>query len=357
MQSLLIDRSDLAATRIEASTLDPLARDEALIRIDRVAITANNVTYAAVAHLIPYFEFFPSGFEGHGRLPVWGFGEVVETASDQVELGGRLFGIWPSSTHVVIRPERRGRGLVVDDSPHRRALPALYANYTPVAEDPMYEPDLEDALCVLRPLFMTAFSIDEWLAAEEFLGAERVVLSSASSKTAWATAHRLHDRGGLRVVGLTSAANLPFVESLPPYGRVLAYADVAGLRDEVPTVFIDLAGSFDVRRAVRSALGRQLVLDLSVGLSHWSEFGASDEWSNPPVTPFFAPTTVRKRMAEIGPGAYMEMAGEAWMRFVPQAVDGIEFVEEHGMEALRDRYADAVAGVIPPNRGVIVRPG
>ncbi len=357
VRSLLIDRSDITAARIEATPLGSLLPGETLIRIDRVGVTANNVTYAAIAHLIPYFEFFPSGVEGFGRLPVWGFGDVVDTASDQLAKGERLFGIWPSSTHVVVRPERRGRGVVVDDSPHRRPLPALYADYTPVVEDPMYAADLEDAMCVLRPLFMTAFSIDEWLGAEQFMGAARVVLSSASSKTAWATAHRLHDRGGLRIVGLTSATNVPFVQGLGAYDRVLAYADVAELGDDMATAFIDFAGSSDVRRAVRAASGSRLVVDLSVGLSHWSDFAVSSEWSEPPVTPYFAPTTVRNRMDEIGAGAYMALAGEAWAGFVPSALDGIEFDEEHGMEALRDRYADAVAGAIPPDRGIIIRPG
>lgn len=357
VRSLLVDRGDIAKTRIESTPLGSLLPGEALIRIDRVGVTANNVTYAAIAHLIPYFEFFPSGVEGFGRLPVWGFGDVVDTTSDQLAEAERLFGIWPSSTHVVVRPERRGRGVVVDDSPHRRTLPRLYANYTPVAEDAMYAPDLEDAMCVLRPLFLTAFSLDEWLGAEQFMGAARVVLSSASSKTAWATAHRLRERSGLRVVGLTSPANVAFVERLGSYDRVLAYTAIAELGDDSSTVFIDFAGSGDVRRAVRDALGSRLVLDLSVGLSHWFEFAASNQWSDPPVTPYFAPTTVRDRMDEIGAGPYMELAGEAWAGFVPFAVAGIEFEEEQGMEALRDRYADAVAGVVPPDRGVIIRPG
>lgn len=357
VRSLLVDRSDLRVTRVDERPPAPLEDGEALVRIDRVAITSNNVTYAAIADVIPYFEFFPSGVEGFGLLPVWGFGEVVASASDDLAEGERLFGIWPSSTHVVVRPVRRGPGLVVDDSTHRRPLPAFYRNYTPAAEDPTYAPDLEDMMCVFRPLFTTAFSIDDWLESQQFMGARRVLLSSASSKTAWATANRLSARTELQVVGLTSDSNVGFVERLGVFDQAVAYGDVAGLDDAAATVFVDFAGSADVRRAVRQAIGSRLVLDLGVGLSHWSEFSVAPAWSDPPVTTYFAPSVVRERMEEVGADAYMAMYAEAWAGFVPAAEDPLSFEEHHGIAAMRDRFADAVAGMVPPDRGVVIRPG
>ena len=44
---------------------------------------------------------------------------------------------------------------------------------------------------LLRPLFLTSFLIDDFLADNHFFGARRVVFSSASSKTAYGTAFML----------------------------------------------------------------------------------------------------------------------------------------------------------------------
>ena len=41
-----------------------------------------------------------------------------------------------------------------------------------------------DYQALLRPLFMLSFLVDDFLAENEFYGAKRVMLSSASSKTA-----------------------------------------------------------------------------------------------------------------------------------------------------------------------------
>lgn len=356
LRHLLVDRRDLTSTRIAEESLRPLADGEARIRIDRVALTANNVTYAAAAHLIPYFEFFPSPENGYGRLPVWGFGDVVASESDALEPGVRLFGIWPASTHVVIQPDRQGRGLVVDRSPHRRDLPPFYANYTPTDEDPTYDGADEGVVSVFRPLFMTAFSIDDWLANEGFFGADRCVLSSASSKTAWATAHRLSMHDTLEVVGCTSPGNVGFVESLGVYDRTLAYEDVSELDGGRPTLFVDFAGSADVRRDVRGASGDALKLDLAVGAAHWSSMGGRQTWAEPAVTSYFAPTTVADRMKELGAGVYMRMYAEAWAGFVTEARASLEFEEHEGIEALRDRYGELAAGEVSPRRGVIIRP-
>ena len=53
-----------------------------------------------------------------------------------------------------------------------------------------------------------------------------MLLSSASSKTAYGTAFQLAQREGIEVIGLTSAANKAFCESLGCYSRVLAYEEL-----------------------------------------------------------------------------------------------------------------------------------
>ena len=62
--------------------------------------------------------------------------------------------------------------------------------------DPAYSAAHEAEQALFRPLFTTSFLIDDFLADNAFFGARNVILSSASSKTAYGTAFCLAQRAG-----------------------------------------------------------------------------------------------------------------------------------------------------------------
>src|SRR6185295_5193515 len=137
----LVDRADLRRTTFvpgRHSGDTPVGRGEVLVRIDRFAPTANNVTYGAVGDMIGYWSFFPAE-GGWGRIPVWGFADVVRSAHDAVPTGGRLYGYFPMSTHLVLQADHVTPAGLIDAAPHRAALPPIYNNYTRVASDPVYD--------------------------------------------------------------------------------------------------------------------------------------------------------------------------------------------------------------------------
>ncbi len=72
---------DLRATRCVAGAApgkNPrLEPGQALLKVDKFAFTANNVTYAAFGAAMDYWKFFPSADAAWGRIPVWGFGDVL----------------------------------------------------------------------------------------------------------------------------------------------------------------------------------------------------------------------------------------------------------------------------------------
>ena len=69
--------------------------------------------------------------------------------------------------------------------------------YVRCSADPAYIAEREAEQALLRPLFTTSFLIDsDFLADNGFFGARTVVLSSASSKTAYGTAFCLALRHG-----------------------------------------------------------------------------------------------------------------------------------------------------------------
>ena len=61
---ILVSRTDLrqmrAAADPDAPSARPLAPGEARLRIDRFALTSNNITYAAFGDAMKYWQFFPS---------------------------------------------------------------------------------------------------------------------------------------------------------------------------------------------------------------------------------------------------------------------------------------------------------
>ena len=72
------------------------------LRIERFALTANNVTYAASSFAIGYWQFFHVAEDGYGLVPVWGFANVIESASEVVAAGDRFFGFYPMASELVV---------------------------------------------------------------------------------------------------------------------------------------------------------------------------------------------------------------------------------------------------------------
>ena len=76
-------------------------------------------------------------------------------------------------------------------TPHRQPLPSPYNQYTRCATDPAYVPELQDLQMLLRPLFFTSYMLADALQDNDYYGATTLLLSSASSKTAYGTAFSL----------------------------------------------------------------------------------------------------------------------------------------------------------------------
>ena len=123
---------------------------------------------------------------------------------------------------------------------------------------------------LLRPLFFTSFLIDDQLADEGLTGRGPIVISSASSKTAIAAAFLLARREGVELVGLTSPRSAEFVDGLGIYDRTVAYEAIDSL-ERGPATYVDVAGDGEVRRAVHSHFGDELVHSMAVGVTHWEE--------------------------------------------------------------------------------------
>lgn len=352
----LVRKNALHETRVVPVDVPRLAPGQVLAAVDRFAFTANNVTYAVFGEMMQYWHFYPAP-EGWGRIPVWGFADVVASEQPDLRVGERLFGYWPMSTHAVLEPAQVSASGFHDATAHRQHLHALYNSYTRVAGDPGYDPAHEDQQMLLRVLFLTSFLIDDFLADHDFFGARAVVIGSASSKTGLALAHCLHAnrRGRIEVVGLTSPKNRTFVERLGCYDRVVAYDDVATL-PTTPTVFVDMAGDGDVVRAVHEHFGDALRYSCVVGGTHWDKVAMGQALPGPSPTLFFAPDQVAKRTQEWGADVLQQKMGAAWLAFLVPSSRWIRVVRSAGPEAMARVYQDVLAGRATPDEGHVLSP-
>ena len=121
-------------------------------------------------------------------------------------------------------PSALAEGGFVDDTPHRRELPPTYNEYRRIDRDPPYDEAYADAWLALRPLFSLGFFLADWLDEQAFFGAQRVIVSSGSSKTAVALAEQL--RGRVERIGLTSPLRRDLVERGKHFERVIAYDEI-----------------------------------------------------------------------------------------------------------------------------------
>ena len=73
------NKKDLNQVRVVTQPMPELKPGEALLRISRLALTTNNITYAAFGETphLRYWDFFPTGAAEWFHMPAWGFAEVV----------------------------------------------------------------------------------------------------------------------------------------------------------------------------------------------------------------------------------------------------------------------------------------
>jgi Protein of unknown function (DUF2855) len=350
----IVARDDLQHCKlIETALLDPAALppDAVLVKIDRFAFTANNITYAMLGDQLKYWQLFPAP-KGFGNIPVWGFGDVVASRHPGVAEGERLFGYFPMATHLVIEASDVNKRTLRDAAAHRQGVAPVYNAYARISGDPAFAGRQGDEQALLRPLFMLSFLVDDYLAENGFHGATTVILSSASSKTAFGLAHLLHTQHGqIKVIGLTAAKNVDFVKSLGCYHDVMTYDRITSLPSDEPVAFVDMAGNSELRASLHQHFGDRMKYSARIGLTHQSL--TPDESRLPGAVPeqFFAPDQIRKRAREWGPGGIEKRLSVAWAGFTPMLQRCLTVTEGRGPEAVKRTYLDTLAGRIPPDQG------
>ena len=341
MPELRVRRDDLAVCELAdgESPSRRLGEGEAQLRVERFALSANNVTYASKGDELGYWRFFPAP-PGWGVIPAWGYARVVASRSPVLSDGQRLFGLVPMGTYLTVRPAAHPLGFV-DATPHRAELSRVYNQYLSVVGEG------DDTELVLRPVFATSVLLDLMLSEEWLAGARTVILTSASSKTAYGLAHLL-SRRPVQTVGLTATARRAWVESLGLYDAVLTYEDVGDLRAPSGAVLVDFAGDRAIVRRVHEQIGDELKRSILVGFTH--RLAEADEAPLPGPAPefFFAPDMIARHGRELG-----RRYAAAWERFAPLAARTVRIERITDGDGLTRLYHDLLEGTADPAAGYV----
>ena len=350
-------RTDLSQARIVAPAPTPLATGAVRLVIESFSVTANNVTYAVVGDAFGYWNFFP-GEDAWGVVPVWGHARVAESRHLDVTVGERVYGYLPMADTLDVSPVAVSAGGFSDGAAHRQPMSPIYNQYSRLNHDPEHDGAKEAERMIFGPLFKTGFLIESMLRREDWFGAEAVVCTSASSKTAMSLASVARDKSPqIRRIGLTSSGNLEFVRAGGFYDEVLAYDAIAEL-PQLATVSVDFAGNAALLHAVHTALSAHLRYSCTVGATHvGAGFGRENgELPGPKPVLFFAPDHAVATIKELGPKGFGQAVGASWIKFLGEAGGAVTVDQRDGLAAARAAFDDIVAGRADPAVGVVIRP-
>jgi hypothetical protein len=358
-----IDRDDITQARLIEETGGPLAPGQVRVHLDSYAMTANNITYAVFgkpAGLFGndqgYWDFF-SEPGSPGRLPVWGFATVTESAAEGVAVGDRLYGYYPMASDAVLTVGKAGPGGFTDVTPRRTTLPPIYNQYQRIEALEGYRAADHEYWPVFRPLFLTGWLIADQFEDEGDYGVQQILIASASSKTAIGLGFSLKLRTDRpETIGLTSAANVDALAAQGIYDRVISYDQIMTLNAAAPAALVDMAGNGAVTRVVHSHFGNNLKASIVVGKSHWDAQADVEGLPGPQRQGFFAPGRSQKRIADWGGAAFGQKIAEAWNAFMDVAPRLAAIDKRSGGDAALAAYREMLSGQANPRKGIVVVP-
>ena len=345
---------------IETPTSDlKLEQGEILVEIEKFAYTANNITYAVAGDMIGYWQFFPpvgENKDGWGVIPVWGFASVVESKSDEIPIGDRLFGYFPPAKHLKMKPVKSNERRCIDGSAHRAKLPAGYNMYQRVNNEKNYNPEFDRERMLLFPLHLTSFCLWDALKEKDWYGAKQIIILSASSKTSTGLGYALQaDESAPKVIGMTSERNLETLKNLNIYDQCLPYAAVTSIATDIPTVIVDMSGNQQLLAALHIQLGDQMKFTSNVGLTHWANARPQEGIISERSEFFFAPSHIQKRIKEWGPDGFDQRTASFLLETAAKTRNWLRFKQLNGLSELAAIHPSVCAGILPADEGLIIQ--
>jgi hypothetical protein len=265
-------------------------------------------------------------------------------------------------THLDVLPGKVSAGGFTDMAAHRQPMSPIYNQYSRLNADPEHDPAKEAERMLFGPLFKTGFLIEAMFRRENWFGADTLIMTSASSKTAMGLASVAKDLSPqIKRVGLTSPGNLAFVAETGLYDEVMVYDDVSALPQSA-SVCVDFAGNSALLRSIHQTLANQLCLSCLVGATHVDARGAHSAGANggempgPKPVLFFAPDHAVATIQEMGSRGFGEAVGRSWNSFLAHTQGVVDVATHAGLDAAATAFVKTLQGQMDPKKGIIIQP-
>jgi hypothetical protein len=354
VSTLEVRKDNWADTRINTQVLSQeLNENEVLFKVDRQALTANNISYASGGDMLDYWGFFPTD-DGWGRIPAMGWGVVIASAHPLITVGERTWGFYPYSSHHKILAGNVSETSFSDLSAHRENHAPIYSQFDRSTGNPIYDVAREDQDSLLRGLFLTSWLVEDFIDVNNAFGSQSCLITSASSKTSIALAYCVKQRGKLRSVGITSAGNVAFCQSLDCYDAVVSYDQLAELNPTQPVVMVDMAGNAKVISELHHHFGEQMMYSCRIGATHYSKMGSPKDLPGAKPVFFFAPTHRETRSEALGMETFTKLMWSSFSGFREFCDRWMTVERSYGANAVTATYQSVLAGKVDPASGQIV---
>lgn len=217
---------------------------------------------------------------------------------------------------------------------------------------------------------------EDWINSSNYRGgAKLIVISSASSKTAFCLAYRIQKRiarkeipADVKIIGLTSKGNLKFTQALGLYHDVMVYGDLdaSTFPSGQKGIYVDVSGNDKLNQQMLSDYGTTFVAAINLGMtslspstevvSAWSTNTSLD--AAPKAGPlameqFFMVEWLAIRRHQLSIAQITSMQLEAWQDLMRDCQGWVEIQRVNGGDAVQKLYDGAVKGGLGPNKGYI----
>jgi hypothetical protein len=354
-----VQKDQWTNTRIKTEKFDGnLDQDQVLLKVDRFALTANNISYCLAGDTLGYWQFFPAD-NGFGRVPAMGYANVAASNHPDIMVGDRYWGFYPMSNYLIVQAGNVTSSGFSDVVPYRQHLAPIYSRFDNIKANPLYEEAREDQDLLLRGLFLTSWLVDDFMFDNDYFGANAYVITCASSKTSIALAFTVQQRGGKKTIGMTSEKNVEFCQSLGCYNEIITYDQAQTLDNNEPIMIVDMAGNFSSMQDLHEHFQDNVKYSCSVGATHQAnqkDFNVGDMNSFPGATPtfFFAPTQAQKRTEEWGSGEVTKRIGLSLQSFQRYSDQWMNMKRGKGIKKIGEIFVEITLGNISPSDGFIL---
>lgn len=210
-------------------------------------------------------------------------------------------------------------------------------------------------------MFWTSFWFEDYLNEKKYRSAKTVLISSASSKTAFCLAYRIQKRKlqdpslKVTIVGLTSDSNLAFAQKLGLYDTVHTYSSLPSLPIAGSYVYVDIAGNPSLNTTVAKHVNP--VLTVSLGKTNVDEGSANDLQGGTANDGsrefFFMPEWLAVRKTQLSIFTITTMQGVAWRALMEDCAPWVSMQRSNGPDQVLRAYERTLKNKVGPNEGLV----